>query len=132
MSVVLDASVMLTLLYKQDGYTEVISALASGSCPAHAINLCEVYYDFQRTYDSAGAEQAIIDLRKMGVVCREDFDEELWKTAGRIKAVYKRVSLADCFCVALAGKLNMDVLTSDRHEMEPLANAGVCRVQFIR
>jgi len=132
MSVVLDSSAMLALLYKEDGAVEVAAELASGSCYAHAVNLCEVFYDFMRTYDDPRAQQAVVDLGAMGVRCRRDLDDEFWQAAGRLKATYKRVSLADCFCAVLASRLGFELITSDRHEMEPLASAGVCRVRFIR
>lgn len=58
-------------------------------------------------------------------------DTDFWQDVGDLKADHS-VSLADCVCMALAHRLGVEVVTSDRHEMEPLASAGVCRVRFIR
>ena len=51
--------------------------------------------------------------------------------AKRIKADYKRISLADCFCAALAKRVEGSVVTADQ-EFKPLADAAGCSVEFIR
>jgi len=33
-----------------------------------------------------------------GVIVREDMDEVLWQDAGDIKAIHRRIALADCCC----------------------------------
>ena len=43
-----------------------------------------------------------------------------------------RISLADCFCIALARLENGTVLTSDHREFDKIADASICPVQFIR
>ena len=58
-------------------------------------------------------------------------DEELWQDAGRLKADYRRISIADCFCAALANRIGGEVITADR-EYEPLKNDGECKIRFIR
>jgi hypothetical protein len=58
--------------------------------------------------------------------------QSLWQEAGRLKAVHRRVSLADCFAIALASRLDAQVVTSDHHEFDALVASGVCRVLFIR
>ena len=47
------------------------------------------------------------------------------------KAIHRRVSLADCFAVALGNKLDATILTADHHEFDALADRGVCAVGFI-
>lgn len=101
------------------------------TCFAHAINLCEVYYDFHRDAGEAAAEDAVKDLRALGIVEREDFDESFWKNAGRLKAG-GRVSLADCFAITLTNRIGGTLLTSDHHELDAVATAGVCPITFIR
>jgi len=49
-----------------------------------------------------------------------------------MKADYRRVSLADCFGLALARRLKGAFLSTDHNEIEALHEAGVCPVQFIR
>jgi hypothetical protein len=63
MSVVIDASGLIAYLRDEPGAEIVDSVLVSPStCYAHAMNLCEVYYDFFRASDQDVAEAAIQDL----------------------------------------------------------------------
>lgn len=55
-----------------------------------------------------------------------------WEDAAWIKADYRRVSLADCFGLALARRMRGSFVTTDHHEMEPIKAAGICPVGFIR
>lgn len=57
---------------------------------------------------------------------------DLWKRAAELKSQYRRISLADCFGVALANELKAPFWTSDRHELTALADAGVVDIHFIR
>lgn len=100
-------------------------------CYAHSVNLCEVYYDFLRNSDEATARQAISDLLADGIIERRDMSQRFWRRAGQIKA-RGRISLADCFCIALAQHLSAEIVTSDRKEFEPLVQVGLCAVTFIR
>ena len=59
-------------------------------------------------------------------------DSEFWRAVGRLKAVYRRVSLADCCALALANKLGATLVSADRHEFEPLLAVGVCQIELIR
>ena len=87
------------------------------------MNLCEVYYDFFRASNQDAAEAAISDLLGSGIEHRTDMDSEFWMDVGRLKAVHRRVSLADC-CVLTLARLGGRLLTADRHEFEPILSAG--------
>ena len=73
------------------------------------------------------------NLIEAGIVVRSDMDMDFWKSAGVLKA-RGRISLADCFAIALAEREDAILLTSDHHEFEPLlAIPGFpAKVQFIR
>ena len=130
---VIDACALIAYLRDEPGAEEVQNVLASPhTCYVHALNLCEVYYDFWRASSRDAAELAIADLLFLGIVERHDMDSEFWREAGRIKAIYRRVSLADCCALALANRMGASLVTADRHEFEPLLAAGVCRIEFIR
>ena len=43
-----------------------------------------------------------------------------------------RISLADCVCPALAQFVGGQVVTSDHGEFDPIAEAGICPILFIR
>jgi PIN domain nuclease of toxin-antitoxin system len=132
MSVVLDACALIALLRGEAGSEIVAQNLIEGNCFAHAVNLCEVYYDCIRVDGEDKAEALVRDLMDAGVTGRTDIDEDFWKEVGRIKAGIARISLADCFAIALARRLNVPVLTSDHHEFDNIAAHGICAVEFIR
>jgi predicted nucleic acid-binding protein len=58
-------------------------------------------------------------------------DTAFWQSAAAYKAAY-HMSLADAFCVALANRMNAELITSDRHELEPLLADGLAQIRFIR
>ena len=78
------------------------------------------------------AETIVRDLLDAGLTNRTDIDEDFWKDVGRLKAGIARISLADCFAIALARRLGMPVLTSDHHEFDNIQSGGICSVEFIR
>lgn len=134
MTAVLDSSALIALFRAEAGWDVVLDVLTDpeNSCHVHAINLCEVFYKAIRDY---GQEQAISEIGQLqgtGLTCHTGLDAALWIDAGHLKATYRRVSLADCFGVALARKLQGVFVTSDHHELDALNALGVCDIQFIR
>ena len=133
MSTVIDASALIAFFRDEPGADVVQNVLlALEKCYAHALNLCEVYYDFFRASNQDAAESAISDLLGLGLEERMDMDSEFWREVGRLKAVHRRVSLADCCALALARRLRARLVTADRHEFEPILPAGICEIEFIR
>lgn len=133
MSTVIDASALIAFLRDEPG-ARVVENVLSGpeKCYAHALNLCEVYYDFFRASNQHTAEAAISDLLALGVEDRTDMDSEFWRDVGGLKAVHRRVSLADCCALALARRLGARLVTADRHEFEPILSADISQIEFIR
>lgn len=131
---VLDACAAIAFLQREPG-AEVVAGILKdpeNRCLIHAVNVCEVYYD---TFRRSGAEDAaaLEDLLvNTGIKIVETIPSALWRTAGRLKAEWRRISLADCLTLALALLENGTVLTSDHHELDPVAQAAVCPIQFIR
>jgi len=121
MDAALDAFAMIAFLRGEPGADGVESLFlgTDKACIAHAINLCEVYYDFIRATDGATALAAIADLESSGLVVRQDMDPLFRQEAGRYKATLVRVSLADCFAIALTQRVKAELVTSDHHEFEP-------------
>jgi len=134
MILVLDSSALIALLGREPGGELVDSTLSdnNNTCIVHAVNLCEVYYDLARRGGREYASGIINRLVMAGVFVRDDMDTGFWQAAGDIKAAHARVSLADCFCIALANRLGVEVWTTDRHEFEPIAEKQLCKVRFIR
>ena len=135
MRYVLDACAIIAIIRNEEGCIPVRQALEAEEniCFVHALNLCEVYYDSLRCYGVPQTENLLSNLTEAGLVIRDDMDMEFWKAAGTLKA-RGRISLADCFAVALAEREDATLLTSDRHEFEPLlaASGFTAKVQFIR
>lgn len=133
MNAVIDASALIAFLRDESGADAVERVLASpDKCCAHALNLCEVYDDFWRASNQDAAEGAITDLPGLGIEERTDMDSEFWREVGRLKAVHRKVSLADCCALALARRLGANLVSADRHEFEPILAAGICQIDFIR
>ena len=134
MNIVLDANAVIAYLNDETG-GDVVDAILldeSNLCYMHSINACEVYYDFVRRADSVTACAAIDSMIAAGVVIIEDMDAEIWKRAGEYKADLRRISLADCFCAALANRLEAEMLTADHSELDIVKERGLCKVRFIR
>ena len=134
MTCVLDASAMIAFLRDEPGADRVAEVLASPNdrCIAHALNFCEVYYDFHRAAGREEAVQAITDLTRLGIETHDTLTPDFWQSAGDLKSLHRRVSLADCFAIALANENEAELLTSDHHEFDILKSKGICRIKFIR
>jgi predicted nucleic acid-binding protein len=131
-TLVLDACSVIAWARKEQG-AQVVEALMLTTTDVymHTANLCEVYYDFLRVEGLQTAESVVADLLSMGIKLVDTLDLTFLREMGFIKANY-RVSFADCFAIALARQHGAFVVTSDRTEFEPIQQARVCQVKFIR
>lgn len=131
---VLDASAMIAYLRNERGAGKVAEALAdpNNQCFAHSVNLCEVFYDLYRANGPSIAAEALNNLVRVGIVENAQIARDFWEKVGALQATLKRVSLADCFSIALANQLQATVLTADHHEFDVLADQAVCVVDLIR
>ncbi|MFI5264936.1 MAG: type II toxin-antitoxin system VapC family toxin [Candidatus Kapaibacterium sp.] len=134
MNYVLDACALIAYLRKEDGGDVVRDILLDSKkkCFIHALNLCEVYYDFARVASAEIADEMTQVTIEIGIQIIHDLDEDLWKNAGILKATIKRISLADTFAVSLAQRLNAFLVTSDHAEFNKVAKEKICKVLFIR
>lgn len=131
---VLDANAMIALANDELGADVIEGYLAdpAHTCFAHAVNLCEVLYDGLRRGSQAEALAALQELYDLGVTLRNDMDEVFWHEAAKLKAAYRRVALADCFALTLSQRLGGALVTSDHHELDPLAQTGLFAISFFR
>lgn len=133
MNVVLDACAVIAYERGEPGADVVEAYLVEDhTCWIHAINLCEVYYDFLRVGGEAAAEQVLSDLKAFDVQVIKAMEDALWKQAATYKATLRRISLADCFAMALANQTSGVLITSDHGEFEPVVEQKLCTIQFIR
>lgn len=134
MKIVLDACAAIAFFKDESGADIVEQYLVESQyeCMIHSVNLCEVYYDFLRSSGEALAEDIVNELQSAGVMFRPDLTEDFWRQVGRYKATIARISLADCFALALARQENGVLVTSDRREFEPIVDLNICPIEFIR
>lgn len=134
MNLVLDSCAFIALLAGEPGGELAAEALddPATECHMHAINLCEVYYHVWRAAGEEPARRVVGDIRGASVTIFDLIDEPLMLDAGWIKGKYRRIALADCLAVALARRLEGELATTDRKELEPIAKDGVCGVRFLR
>lgn len=130
---VLDGSALIAFARDEPG-AEVVERLLDSDdrCVAHAVNLCELFYDFHRERGEQAAQAVIQALLAATLVIHHDLDDAFWQEVGRIKSDHRRVSLADCFCLALAERVNGTVVTCDHHEFDALVSHAICPIRFIR
>lgn len=131
---VFDACAVIALLEDEPGAGVVERLLqdAAGRCLIHAVSACEVYYDLYRRGSRDDAETIDQIFAEYGLEILEAMPSELWRIAGKLKADWRRVSLADCFALALTIREGGTLVTSDHHELDRLAEAGLCPILFIR
>jgi len=130
---VLDACAMIAAQQGEAGGEQLITLLAEPDARGlmHAINLCEVYYDLLRRDPQAQLESLLDELAQWGVTVEHDMSLPLLRRAGEIKALWRRISLADCFALALAEQRGAELLTTDHHELDPLSDAAY-PIRFLR
>ena len=131
---VFDSCAVIAFLQREPG-AEIVADIVReprNRCLIHAVNACEVYYDIYRRSGEADASALQEILATTGIELVETIPANLWQTAGRLKAEWRRISLADCLAIALALVEKGTVLTSDHHELDPIAQAAICPIRFIR
>lgn len=131
---VFDSCAVIALLDDEPGVEVVEALLAAEShrCTIHLLNVCEIFYHLLRSAGPERAGKLLLILKSYGFEIEESLLPTLWQEAGRLKAVWRRISLADCFAVALAIERGATLVTSDHHELDPLAQANLCPFCFIR
>ncbi len=131
---IMDANSLLASLREEPGGEIADDLLAdpAAECIMHSVNLCEVYYDALREDGDDAAERVLKVFSALGLQERADMDEEFWKSVGRLKVDPGKISLADCFAVALAIRTGGTLVTADHHEFDRLVPLNVCPILFIR
>lgn len=131
---VLDACALIAFLAGEAGAALVGRLLADPNnlCFVHAVNLCEIYYNSVRKTDVPTARQDMADLLAGGLRLREDLDTAFWQQVGELKVKPGRLSLADCFALALAQRERATLVTSDHHEFDPIVPLNIATILFIR
>jgi len=134
MKIVLDACAVIALVKNEQGADIVEEYLLNDDyeCMIHGVNICEVYYGFFRSESEAFAQEIVYKLQKSGVIIDDDMTMNFWQQVARHEATITRISLADCFALALASRESAVLVTSDRKEFEPVVPLNICQINFIR
>nr|VFJ66471.1 MAG: Predicted nucleic acid-binding protein, contains PIN domain [Candidatus Kentron sp. DK] len=135
-ALVIDACALIAYLFDEEGSDLFESLLLQArnheiQLIMHNINLGEVYYDILKRNGVASARESYRDIRRLPVRFEDRIDDPMIYTAGELKSNW-RISYADSFAAARAILLNAELLTTDRKEFEPLKQAGVVRIQWLR
>lgn len=133
MKIVLDACAVIALVKNEQGADIVEEYLLNDDyeCMIHGVNICEVYYGFFRSESEAFAQEIVYKLQKSGVIIDDDMTMNFWQQVARHEATITRISLADCFALALASRESAVLVTSDREEFEPVVPLNICQINFI-
>jgi uncharacterized protein with PIN domain len=131
---IFDACAFIAFLEDEPGADVVEELLQDpgNHCLIFAISACEVYYDLLRRGNKDDAESLEALFAEYGLELLDGLPPDLWKAAGQLKAAWRRVSLADCFALALTIQEKGTLVTSDHHELDPVAEAKICPIRFIR
>lgn len=131
MAYVLDACAVIAWLRGETGADVVDLAIQDSLCVIHVANLCEVYYDTLRAQGKAEAVSVQERIMLAGIRVSELMSWSFVQRIGNLK-VQAKISLGDCFAAALAQTSRATLLTADRKEFGPVAENGLCKVEFIR
>ncbi|MDR3314207.1 MAG: PIN domain-containing protein [Oscillospiraceae bacterium] len=121
----LDACALIALV-KQESGAEVVEDLLVKALndkkfiiQINKINLLEVYYGFHRERGKAFADEILRKIKDSAVGITDTIYAVLAE-AGRLKSIYRRISLADAVALAEASIAEGTIVTADHHEMDTI------------
>ena len=135
---VFDTSALIAYLRREPGGEAVRDLLddADVAKVAHVVNLAEVFTSFAKSNADAPAREALATVQAAGIEERNEMDTALWQDAAGLVARQRKagygLSLGDSFCVALARRLDADIVTGDHPEFKPIDDLKLARVLFFR
>jgi ribonuclease VapC len=109
---VLDSSAVLAFVNQEPGSQHVAAAMAQGSAIS-TVNLAEVVTKLNEAGASEAEIRRLLRRPPLDII---DFDEECAYQVGLLRQLTRSagLSLGDRACLALARRLNLPVLTTDR------------------
>ena len=133
---VIDACALIAYLFDEDGsdFFERLLVKARNNeieMIMHLVNLGEVYYDILKRNDAATARETYKYIRQLPIRFEDRISDQMIYKAGELKTGY-RMSYADSLAAAQTILANAELLTTDRKEFDPLKQAGVIRIRWLR
>jgi PIN domain nuclease of toxin-antitoxin system len=135
---VFDACALIAFLNKEAGWDKVrsllIEAVTTGKVEIYmnVVNLLEVYYDRLRLQDSPKLTEFRAWAFDGPMKIRYTFSRTELDEAARLKAIYRRISLADVLGIATAKSLGATFVTSDHSEIAALEATEALDILWIR
>ena len=132
----LDACALIAFFNDEEG-SEIVEEIFAQALADDAdlyvasVNLYEVYYDTWRRSSQETANQLLADMYLLPLTVIETFDKDLMQIAGYFKTTY-RVSLADSVALALAKQIDAELISTDHHEFDVIAETGDARIYWLR
>jgi len=132
-TLVLDACAAIAYLRKEDGWQRLMGKVIEpdAALAMHAVNFCEVYYEFLRSDGAEAATQAWDRLRELPIEVVALWDDAFLMRVGEFKVEHK-VSLADAFALATSRHFGAQLATTDHHELDALEKDGAARFFWLR
>jgi predicted nucleic acid-binding protein len=96
----------------------------------HAVNLCEIYYNYLRDDGSDVAEEAWRQVTRVASVV-ERLDEAFVRRVGRWKGL-EGLGLGDAFAAATAEEFGVPLIATDHDDFEPVEAKGLLNVLWLR
>lgn len=127
--VVLDAAALIAVM-KDEPAADAVGEILQGPTTMSAVNYCEVVDHLLRV---VGADPDWVDLSLAPIISTSldilTSDAEIAEDAAQVRAHFydsreRPVSLADCFAIATARKVNAPLATSDRAVAAILVSLG--------
>jgi predicted nucleic acid-binding protein len=118
MNYVLDACALIALIKFEEGWEKVNALFTraySGEIMLYVsiVNLIEVFYGFIRSDGLEKASEILAPIYETPLVIIDHIPQVVYQEAARLKAVYKRISVADVIGLATAFDLSGTFVTSD-------------------
>jgi predicted nucleic acid-binding protein len=132
---VLDACSLLAFFQDENGAEKVEALLNSAEIQEtrlylHKLNFLEVYYKVMQK-DVEKAKLVYETILKLPISILEDFSDDLFHEAARVKVQY-RVSLADSIALAAARINHWNLVTCDHHEFDAVEKTEQIKFEWIR
>ncbi|NJD54117.1 MAG: type II toxin-antitoxin system VapC family toxin [Candidatus Methanoperedens sp.] len=121
MKYVFDTEVLLKFYLDEDGAQKILELFKSVQDKKikgyiSVINLTEFYYILYRKSPEI-ARQKVDNLLSFGLILSEIKDDELWREAGKLKAIHN-IPLADAFAAATANHLKATLVAGKDADFE--------------
>jgi predicted nucleic acid-binding protein len=129
---VVDACALIAYLKGEPGNERIAALLEDeeNTLSIHILNLCEVYCCYYRTDGQNQAQIAWESAAKVLQIC-SPIDEAFTKLVARWK-VEQGLPMLDAVAAATAEKYACRLLTTDHNHFDPIAEAGLITVEFLR